>query len=227
MQVNSRDFENYKKGGVIEKYQYGNNFLSVGADQSGANLKYDHLSDDKSKLLRTSASYNGKDFLASIGLTNRSPLGWESTGSVNYSPQQGVTGRLEQGYNMQIGRTNLRPGQGRMNITPYVGAQLDPKYFANNEKEVGFSTKDLQGNDRGPLDLGLRVGGSYQLTKNLSAFGNAGVQLPMGAPRFSTREERQEGAGDIVGSVLGKPEFTGNAGLRLRFKSGGTLLYKK
>jgi hypothetical protein len=114
-----------------------------------------------------------------------------------------------------------------MNVTPYVGVQLDPRYFANNEKEVNFSTKDLQGNDRGVFDAGLRLGGSYQVTKNLSAFGNAGVQLPMGGPRYSTREERQAGAGDIVGNILGKPEFTGNAGLRFRFKSGGILLYKK
>ena len=222
MQTNNRSY--------AESYGDGRSFLGLGMNQNGANLQYDRLNSGKDFLTSANVSYDGKDFAGALSGTNKSN-GWESKGTLSYTKPQGLAASINQGYNFQFGKTNLRPGQVNANITPYAGAMVTANSFKGEDGNFAGQV-DQYGQQRGILNAGVNTSANLQLGKKLSLFGNLGLEVAGAGRHNASSAEKQAGAGDIVrnaGYNNTGMTFTpsGNIGLKYRFKQGGTLLYKK
>jgi hypothetical protein len=251
MQTNNRSYTESYGNGKSLKYQKGAT-LQAGAGVRGLNLEYNSPvtnSDWSSKYGLNIPMSKDQKFSALVSGTHGNGPGFTSTGELSYLEGQGLKGRIDQGYTMQLGKDKLRAGKGKLQVTPYVGVQPDFNGFANEflEKEdsgTGMSSTDYNGNKRGVFHGGLKVEGEYKPSKYpLYLYGK-------GQAEFATKGPQQDVVykdgktiyGDIHHGSLFDPNinFNAEAGVRYkigentergkikkRFADGGVLLYKK
>jgi hypothetical protein len=188
---------------ILRKYQKGTTALETGVSQNGLNLNAAFVGKDPHIINKFNTAYNGKDFSGSYTNVYRTPEGSETHLTASYHPNNGITGVINQGYNFQLGKTNLRAGQGRFNIMPYVGTQLSAPLFSQDETKFN-NQKNTLGKERGVFHGGLDIFGQLQLWKDrrsgsgLSLNAGAGLQVARAGKHYANAEEKQGGAGDIV-----------------------------
>jgi len=250
MQVSSRYTQKFGKGKSLKpkalKYQKGAT-LQAGAGVRGLNLEYTtpsrKVDDDSwsSKYGLTIPMSKDQKFAASAtGMWGGQGAGVKGIGELSYIEGQGLKGRIDAGYTMQLGKDKLRTGKGKLQVTPYVGAQPNLNAFADEflEKDVDseLGSRDYNNNKRGDLHGGLKIEGEYKPSKYpLYLYGK-------GQAEISTKGPQEDNHGEIRHGSLSDPNinFNAEAGIRYklgektergrikkRFADGGILLYKK
>jgi hypothetical protein len=243
MQTNSRSYtESYGDGRPLKGAT-----LEAGAGVRGLNIAYTtpsrKVDDDNwsSKYGLTIPMSKDQKFAASAaGMWGGQGSGVKGIGELSYIEGQGLKGRIDAGYTMQLGKDKLRAGKGKLQITPYIGAQPNLNAFADEflEKEVDseLGSRDYNNNKRGDFHTGLTAEIIGKPTKYPLYF------YGKGQAEISTKGPQENKYGEISHGSLSDPNinFNAEAGIRYnlgeniergkikkRFAEGGILLYKK